>query len=488
MAFFHGVKTTQVPTALLPPAQLSASLCVAFGCAPIHRVDAEQRAKVKPGGLALIFREDEAGQQLGISYKYDDFDKWGLSEVVYSHFALFGVGPLVMVNLFDPDIHFKSVTPETVTIAAGTGQLANTDVFPGTLELTPVGGGLAYIEGTDFAFNPITGLITLLDGGSMPTSGTVSAHYKYADPGMVTALDCIGGFDIITGITTGLSLIDQVFPRFRMVPGIIVAPGFSEDPSVAMIMAAKCSGINGVFQCVAFADIPSDGTGAVKRYTDVPAHKVNNNLVSEDLYLCWPKVKMGDRIMHMSVQAAGIMAQVDGDHDDIPYASPSNKNLQATASVVDGEEIWQDLQQANYLNANGIATGLNFVGGWKLWGNRTACYPDVTDPKDTWLPFRRMMAWYGNRLVLTWWQRVDWPITRRLVQTIVNSETINLNSMVAIGALLGGRIEFRDDENSVLDLMDGKITFHVFLGLPAPAEQIIFKLEYDPAYLQNLFS
>lgn len=245
--------------------------------------------------------------------------------------------------------------------------------------------------------------------------------------------------------------------------------------------------INEVFRAVAFVDVPSDGDNAVKLYSDVPAYKQQNSLVSEDMYLCWPKVKLGDRIMHMSVQAAGICANVDADNQDVPYASPSNKNLQMNAAVVDGEELWLDLPKANYLNANGIATALNFVGGWKIWGNRTACYPDVTDVKDTFLPSRRMLAWYGNKLVLTWWQRVDWPITRRLVQTIINSEQINLNSLTAQQYILGGRIEFRPEENSTLDLMDGKIVFHVYLGLVAPAEIIEFRLEYDPTYLSALF-
>lgn len=486
MTFFHGVRTSQVPTSLVPAAQLDASLCMAFGCAPIHRLSEEQQAKVKPGEIVLIYSEDEAGEQLGISYKYDDFDKWGLSEVAYSHFALFGVAPVIFVNLYDPAVHFQDVTGEAVTLTGGKGTLANGDVI-GAVELTAESGGAAFISGTDYDLNTITGAISAIEGGAMENVAAVKATYKYADPGQVTASDCIGGYDIVTGISTGLGLIDDAFPRYRVIPGILVAPGFSEDPTVAAVMAAKCTGINGVFQAVAFADIPSDGPNGVTLYTDTPGYKTKNNLVSEDLYLCWPKAKFGDRLMRISVQAASLMATVDKDYDDIPYASLSNHNLQCTAAIANGKEVWLDLKKANYLNSNGIATAFNFVGGWKLWGNRTACFPDVTDPKDTLLSSRRMIAWYGNRLVKTWWQKVDYPINRRLVQTIINSEQINLNSLTAAGALLGGRIELLDAENSILDLMDGKITFHVYLGLVAPAENIHFKLEYDPSYLETLF-
>lgn len=54
--------------------------------------------------------------------------------------------------------------------------------------------------------------------------------------------------------------------------------------------------------------------------------------------------------------------------------------------------------------------------------------------------------------------------------------------------ILGGRIVFSEDENPTTDLMDGIIRFHTYLTPPSPARQIVNTLEYDPAYLQNLFS
>ena len=53
--------------------------------------------------------------------------------------------------------------------------------------------------------------------------------------------------------------------------------------------------------------------------------------------------------------------------------------------------------------------------------------------------------------------------------------------------LLGGRVEFREDENPVTDLMDGIIRFHVYFTPPAPARDIEFVQEYDPAYMATLF-
>ncbi|MCL1947861.1 MAG: phage tail sheath family protein [Chitinivibrionia bacterium] len=491
MAFFHGVRSRQVPTALVPSARVGASLVMAFGCAPVHRLPADIRDKALPGSIHLIFSNAEAAQLLGIDAANDNFEKWGLSEVAFSQFTLFGNAPVIFANVFDPSVHFHSVTNETLEFTEGVAVLANPDVIDDAV-IKDSSAQTVFVKDTDYTINPVTGVITATQGASLESAITqgaaISATYKYAAPQDVSAAEVIGGFDFTTGKSTGLELVEQAFPRFVSVPGILIAPNFSNDPTVAAILAAKTQNINGVFNAVCFADIPSQGQNAVKIYTDAAEYKNANNLTSPDLYLCYPKVKFGDRLMNMSTQAAGIMAIVDRENGDIPFASPSNKNLQCQAAIVDGEELSLSLTQANFLNQNGIATALNFVGGWKMWGNRTTAYPANTDPKDVFVSNRRFLAWYGNRLVLTWFQKVDFPINRRLIQTILNSEAIFINSLSAAGAVTGGRIEFNEEENSILDLMDGNILFHGFFGLVAPAEQIEFLLEYDPSYLQTLFA
>jgi phage tail sheath protein FI len=485
--FFHGVRTRQIPTNLLPPANVSTALVMAWGTAPIHRLDSEQQGKVKPGSIGLVFNNAEAGQNFGIDAARDDFDKWTLSEVVFSRFTLFGVAPLVLVNLFDPLVHNKNISSEILEFAEGVAILKNPDIIGNIL----LNSG-SFVENTDYTLNRIAGEITVIEGSSLANAvqqGTqITAAYKYAAPELVTSADCIGGFDIATNKTTGLELVNRAFPRFRMVPNSLIAPKFSEDASVAAILAAKTQNINGVFNAVAFADIPSDGDNGVASYMDVPEYKNKNNLVSENLYLCWPKIKFGDRLIHISTQAADLCAITDAANGGIPFSSPSNKNLQCQSAMAGGEEVWLDLTQANYLNANGIATALNFTNGWVLWGNRTACFPGVTDPKDTFLAHRRLFAWYGNRLILTWIQRVDFGINMRQIQTVLSSEQININTLQAAGAVLGGRILFPQEKNSILDIMNGMIIFHVFLGLVAPNESIEFLLEYDPSYIEALFA
>ena len=94
------------------------------------------------------------------------------------------------------------------------------------------------------------------------------------------------------------------------------------------------------------------------------------------MIVCWPEIRLGDEKFHLSTQLAGLMGyNWTGLSGDIPYRSPSNNRLYMDSAVVGDKEISLGLEQANYLNGQGVVTALNFIGGWKAWGNRTACYP-----------------------------------------------------------------------------------------------------------------
>ena len=143
---------------------------------------------------------------------------------------------------------------------------------------------------------------------------------------------------------------------------------------------------------------------------------------------------------------------------------------------------------AAYLNGQGVVTALNFIGGWKSWGNRTGCYPGNTDAKDAFIAIRRMFNWHAQTFIQTYWAKVDAPINKRLIQTVIDSENIRLNGLVARGALLGARVEFHEDENPVTNLLDGIIKFHTYFTPTTPAREIDNVIEYDPAYFSALFS
>lgn len=318
-------------------------------------------------------------------------------------------------------------------------------------------------------------------------------HHRDDDgpaPLAVTAAHIIGGVDAATGKKTGLELVSECFPRFRMVPGSILAPRFSETPAVAVSMGAKAKGINGLFRALALADVPTD---AVPYYTDVPEYKEKNSLTGESLVLCWPRIALGDRVYHISTQLAGRISLTDADNGNSPHVSPSNKHaymdravtVDAAGAVVD--EVWLGLTENNYLNGQGIVTVSNFDGGWRFWGNRTGCYPGNADPKDAFIPIRRFMNWYQNTFILTYFSQVDGPVTRRFIERILKSEQIRLDGFTARGVINGGRISYLAEENTLTDIMDGLLRFHIWLSPPPPARSIEGIFEFDPTCLEALF-
>lgn len=303
------------------------------------------------------------------------------------------------------------------------------------------------------------------------------------DVSKVTSTHIIGGVNSTTGKRSGLSLVDKVFPLFRKVPGLVLSPGYSADPAVAIAIGAACNSISGHFRAMGIADLPS----SIVRSEDAPAYVNDNNLTDANLLLFFGTPTFNNAVEHGSTHLAGVIGQRDAENDSIPFWSPSNRRLLCQGLTHNGEELALTSPEAAYLNGNGIVTGLNMIGGLVAWGDQTACYPGITDVKDSSIPIRRMFNFIGNTLVLTSWQKVSNPLRRRFIRSACDTFNIWLNGLTAREFILGGRVTFEVKDNSVTDLMDGKVRFHVFVTPPSAAREIIFTLEYDPSYLQTLF-
>ena len=492
MAYNHGVKISEVPTSILPPAQVEAAIPFIVGTAPANMTDPTNVNKP-----VLCYSYDEAVAAFGYVPPVEDsasglkkYD-FTLSEAIYSQFALFGVAPIIVVNVLDPTKHKKTATAKTVTLDSKTGSatIVETGIILSTLKISQ--DVTTYQEGTDFVatFNDAGHLVITSkkdeDSFKVPVGASLTFAAEKLDPSAVTKSEIIGGVSA-EGAKSGLELVGECFPRFRVVPGLIVAPMYSADPEVAAIMSAKAENINEHFRAISLIDAPTDSS--VDSYSKVAEWKNNNNVVDPTQVVCWPMLSLSGTAYQMSTQLMGLIGKVDSDNDDTPYVSPSNKNYEMTAAVLtDGKEVWLGPENAAYLNGQGVVTALNFIGGWKCWGNRTACYPSVTDPKDAFISVRRMFDWIGNTLVQTFWQRVDAPLNRRQIDTIVDSANIWLNGLAARQYILGGRVEFLESENPTTDLMDGIARFHVYVTPPSPNREIDFTLEYDVNYLSTLF-
>lgn len=487
----RGVSVINNPTGVTPPVSSTAGLPVYVGSAPIH-MSADKTAKLNTP--VLVNNLAEATSALGFvdaegSAGAKKF-AFTLCEAMSAHFKTGNVGPIVLINVLDPATHKTAVLAEAKTLGAdGTATLVQKHPWPASVIVKVA--TVAKALGTDYTFTVNSagqGIVARVSTGTITAGAAITVDYSYLTPGTVAASDIIGSVDSATQLKKGLELVADVFPRFRVVPGQILAPGFTTDASVTAVALAKASSINGHFNAIVLADIPATSAGA-DVYTEAAAWKNTNNYTAADMVVCWPMGRLGDTLYHLSTLAAVRAMTTDANNDGIPYESPSNKALPIDSLVLDnGTEVILDTVAAASLNSQGIVTALNFIGGWVLWGNRTAAYPANTDPADAWIPFVRMRAWNRQTIVLSHWQRVDNPMNRRQIESVVDSENIRLNSLSARGFLLGGRLEFRQELNSTTDLLDGHATYSMSWMPPPPMNEMTFNVEVDPSYLSTLFA
>lgn len=473
----HGVYYHELPTTIIP-AITTSTPAVIFGTAPLFNAATPTQANE----VVLISSYSEFVSNFGWS---DDFDKYTLCEAAKVFFSLYNVAPIVCVNVLDPATHS---TQTTKTISGVSNAVTISEpILLDTLQVTTGSGSSAATLSADDYTATYDGedLIFTVVNDEDVVSDSVMLSYKKVNADAVTNNDIIGGVNATTGKKTGLELIEEVYPVTGLIPGTILAPKYSAQSAVAAAMKAKTRGINGCFNTICAVDLD---TSTVIKYNDCFSAKTQNNLSDENTIVCWPKVSLGGEQYHLSAQVAALMCQVDNDNDDVPYISPSNHNLQCDAScLANGTAIKLSKLEANYLNGAGVVTALNFAGGWKCWGNRTGRYPASSDPKDTFICVRRMMSYIGNSLITTYFSKVDNPLNRRLIESVVDSLRIWLNGLAARGVILGGEVTFDALFNPTTSLLDGNITFHVSIGFIVPAKEIHFDIEFEPSYMNALF-
>lgn len=485
MGYRHGIYVSELATSITPPVQVSAGLIVAFGTSPVNQLDDPSSAVNKP---IIAYTYAEAVEKLGFS---TDYKNYTLSEVIKVAFGIYGVAPVVFINVLDPAKHKADIKSEALKLSGSKATLAKDGVLYDTVVVTTAGDepvtltiDVDYVLALDDDGRTV---LTAVKGGKINTEDAeLVVSYSHLDPAKVDKADIIGGVDLNTKANTGLELLSDIYPRFKLVPGQIIAPGFSSDSEVGQIMATKAALISELFKAEVLTDAPTD-LATISDYSAVPEWKQNNNQLATNQTVCWPMVRLGDDIYHHSTHLAAATCLLDNSNGDIPSRSPSNITLQMDGAVrKDGTEVWLDLSQANYLNGQGIVTSLNF-DGWKSWGNRCASYPGTTDPKDTFRVCRRMFNWVGNTLILSHWAKIDSPANRRLIDSVVTSANIWFNGLTANQDIAGGNVAFNQSENPTTSLMDGIVKFHVKVTPYSPARDMEFVMEYNPDYLNNLF-
>jgi len=108
--YYHGVSTRQVDTSVSTPVEADSGVPFVVGAAPVHTVGGTVNEPV------MCYTYAEAVSAFGFS---DDWEKYPLCEMIYSQFQLYGVAPVVLVNVLDPAKHKKAVAEQKYPVTDG---------------------------------------------------------------------------------------------------------------------------------------------------------------------------------------------------------------------------------------------------------------------------------------------------------------------------------------------------------------------------------
>ncbi len=471
MSFNHGINTYKSKTDFAIVKEAASAIPFFIGAWPCHTAEGYSG---KPQ-LAVSF--PEAKRIGGYSTEWRDTDgspKWSLCQAMYSHFKLFAVRPAIFYNVFDPSKHKTSVAAEDVSVEEHTVLLPYDAINNDTLVVKTAGDDAVVLtknEDYEVNYDDSNCIIELLQDGKAYKETVLNITYDKADLASITVVD----------IENAIEAVEMCKSTIGIIPTLICVPGWSSIPTVAAVMAAKAASINGIYRAKAPVDID---TSVVDEYSKVLEYKNSNGYTDENMIVCWPLVKSGEYVFDLSVIVCGLIASVDSDNDDCPYESPSNKALNITgACTKTGDEIALTLPQADVVSyTDGVVTVLN-NGGWVLWGNYTGCWPRNNDVSRVFICTSRMQDFICNTFVDTFWNYIDRPLTRVLIDSIVNNFNSWLAGLTHDGKLYGGEIRYISDNNSQTNLVAGKFRLDTKMASPVPAQEINMYVEYDVDYL-----
>ena len=479
----HGVESRRVPTQISVPVKADGCLQCVVGTAPVNLAENPYNAVNRPFSF---YTKSAAVAALGYS---TDFENYTLCQSMYASFDVFGVAPVVMINVLDPRKHVKAQLSKEYVVEAGKIRIEETGILLDKLSISSLGESeTVYRAEEDYmaTFNTDgTVTVVVVNTGAAAGETRLKASFVQIDPSAVTYEDVIGSYDVATRQKSGMELIDQVYPKLGLVPSLLLAPGWSHKPAVALALAAKPQSIFSLFTAKVAVDLDT-AEGKADSMEEIREYKDNNGYSDRNMIACWPMVRTDDYQYYYSAQLGAHLARLSADNGGVPSKSPSNKDIKITGlCTADGREVVMDIDEANdYANACGVVTAINF-NGWKCWGNNTAAYPSSSDPIDRWINTVTIFDYMENNFKLTFFQKVDELASYRLVDMIVSGFNMQLNSLQASGDIAGGQIVFEHDENPIDEILGGHILFHTYVGGWAPAEHIENVFEFDPTITED---
>ncbi|MBC2855362.1 phage tail protein [Cetobacterium sp. 2A] len=480
MEFRHGLRTNEIESG--EKVYLSAKTpIVVFGAAPINMGD--MSCVNQP---TLIQNVSEATKYFGGVNKVEGFN---ISEVLYSAFQLFGVAPVICINVLNPKKHSEVEVLTGIIVKNGMAKIEKVGIIPSELILKK-GGTEESIDvlnyQTSFDSNGYLEIyfedleITLIDGS-----------VKRLNPKLVTPEDIIGQIDIKALKKEGLELVDDIFTKYSVIPGAGIAPGYTHDNELRTIMNTKFQSVNGgKWKSIIITDIPEN-----VKYGDAIKWKKDNNAIDPEQILCYGKGVLGDKRLHLSTLVACELLRGNAENGGVPCDSPSNKQAKVSKVVYKNEdtdsyeEMGLDERQAELLNENGIVTAIQTPGGFMFWGNRTSAFQPggTTEKKDIWIHAKRMIQFICNTIALNNQNEVDKTMSKMKASAIRDDINQWLSALKSEEKISGARVAFRQEDNPEQNVANGKFVWAVAFGDVPIGEDLLFNVKNTSEFAVEMY-
>lgn len=457
-AFHHGTETIRIDGGSSPVYTVDGAITAIVGSAPVGAVN-----------------------ELTVCQTQKDFAQFG-GELTAKGFTLpdaaniwlrYGSGIAYVVNVCDPAKHKSSVTEEALTVDADT--LTARTAHPALQAGYAVKDGASTLtEGSQYSINTLTGEVTFKTKPADP-----KIDYSYTDPSKVTEADIIGAYVAASGKRTGMELLTEGFNRFGADAKILIVPGFDQTATCAAAMIVKAEKL----KAVAYINAPKGTTLSKAIEGRGSLGSINFQTSSDRAQLFFPHVVGPLGLESLATHAAGLRMKTDVEQGY--WFSISNRELLGVTGVEIGLTARGDDPQSetNRLNEKGITTVFNSYGsGFKMWGNRLACFPSVSHIKN--FEVAQRTGDVIDESLRRWaLQYVDRPIDDALIDSLVEGTRTYMGTLKSI---VGHSVNLDYDYDLVDAFSKGQIPITYDYTPKLPGERITYTSVMTRKYLINL--
>ena len=473
MSFLHGVETKEIKVGAAPIQQVKAAVIGIVGTAPIYSVASANQKVNEP---VLILGDVDGAQYFG-----EDKTGYTIRKAIDAIVAQKKTAMLV-VNVFDPATHKTALSgsPVEKTFDANDEIAIGKEGITG-LVVTDSAEETTYVLNTDYSLEPITGVITRIEGGAISAEATVKIQCNYADPSLVDADDIIGTTDV-DGNRTGLQAFKDCYQMFGMFPKIIICPGYSDNAGVA-------SGMKTISDAIRARALVDAAEGVTRNGAITNRGVITSNFYTSSprVTLCYPKLKdEGGNLVNYSQYLAGVWAKTIIENGY--WWSPSNKEINGITGVERrlSAMINDPTCDVNLLNEKGITTVFNVYGtGIRTWGNRSAAWPTNPD-MENFMSIQLVKDVLHESVEYAMLDHIDPPLSNAVIDAVVESVNQFMRVLIGRGALIDGKCSYSPEKNPAVQLAAGQVVYDLEFCGPPPQERITFESFHNIQMLQAL--